>query len=47
MIQLLETAEDCETYGGADICLHIDIYIYRWWFQIFLIFTLTWGNDPI
>ena len=20
---------------------------YSWWFQIFLIFTLTWGNDPI
>ena len=19
----------------------------RWWFQIFFIFTLTWGNDPI
>ena len=19
----------------------------RWWFQIFLIFTPTWGNDPI
>ena len=18
----------------------------RWWFQIFLIFTPTWGNDP-
>ena len=21
--------------------------INRWWFQIFLIFTLTWANDPI
>ena len=19
----------------------------RWWFQIFFIFTPTWGNDPI
>ena len=19
----------------------------RWWFQIFVIFTPTWGNDPI
>ena len=18
-----------------------------WWFQIFFIFTLTWGNDPV
>ena len=21
--------------------------ISRWWFQLFFIFTLTWGNDPI
>ena len=23
------------------------IYISRWWFHIFFIFTPTWGNDPI
>jgi len=23
------------------------IYITRWWFEIFLIFIPTWGNDPI
>ncbi len=30
--------------------LHVFIFINiisRWWFQIFLIFTPTWGNDPI
>ena len=21
--------------------------IYRWWFQIFCMFTPTWGDDPI
>ena len=28
--------------------VYIYIYIYTgWWFQIFFIFTPTWGNDPI
>ena len=22
-------------------------YLSNWWFQIFFIFTPTWGNDPI
>ena len=39
------------------VCLKIEIYIKKdhkighkyssWWFQIFFIFTTTWGNDPV
>ena len=25
----------------------IEIYETGWWFQIFFMFTPTWGNDPI
>ncbi len=26
---------------------HLFLLVTRWWFQIFFIFTPTWGNDPI
>ena len=27
--------------------MHHESTYYRWWFQMFCIFTRTWGNDPI
>ena len=35
------------TYIDIYIYTYIYIYISGWWFQIFFIFILTWGNDPI
>jgi len=29
------------------VFLFQETYISRWWFQIFYMFTPTWGNDPI
>ncbi len=34
------------TARGYDL-IHKAQWITRWWFQIFFIFTPTWGNDPI
>ena len=32
---------------NVDNILRIDPMGPRWWFQIFFMFTPTWGNDPI
>ena len=34
-------------FPGPRRCVVISLTITRWWFQIFFIFTPTWGNDPI
>ena len=33
--------------GGSGVDDPLYIYISRVWFQIFVIFIPTWGNDPI
>ena len=35
----------CMTNDG--FLMKADMRVTRWWFQIFFIFTPTWGNDPI
>ena len=34
-------------FRGWMTMLYKDIWYTSWWFQIFFIFTPTWGNDPI
>ena len=49
-----ENAMACRCFSGPHLGVDGDLFEFlppkkkpRWWFQIFFIFTPTWGNDPI
>ena len=43
------SSQASSSFWGRNTCRHLWKYhrIPRWWFEIFFIFILTWGNDPI
>ena len=38
--------KDIHDMGIIQLVHTVYIYITRWWFQIFFIFTPNWGDDP-
>ena len=54
--EILETSSKLKIMAGFSISKRViagflihpsTVTVSRWWFQIFFIFTHTWGNDPI